>query len=146
MVERQFADLGDKLTTALISGDFGLYASIIVLPFKVTPRDAPAYVMHDLAELQKDFDLYHSIIQTHGVTDIYRHVRQIDLLDDNRALITCTTHIMVRAQRIVDPFETRILVGAHIDSWKIFEIESSEGHINWTLGRGSIAPDGRFST
>lgn len=146
MDEGQFSGLGDRLTKALVSGDFELYAAIIWLPFRVTPRDAETYVLHDLPALQIDFDLSHSIIKTNGVTDIFRHVRQIDQIGENRARITCTTHIMARAQRIVDPFQTRIFVRDRGGLWKIYEIESSEGHINWTLGRSEIAPGGRFPT
>ena len=63
---------------------------------------------------------------------------------DDKMLFTCITHILVRAQRIVEPFQTRMTLHQRPDGWRISEIESSEGHINWTLGKGRISATGRF--
>lgn len=146
MVRRQFENLGDELTKALISGDFSLYARIIDLPFRVAPRDADAYVLADLHALKIDFIAYHGVIAAHGVTDIFRQIRRIEELGPSQARITCTTHIQNDAKRLVEPFETRITVIERRDGWKIQEIESSEGHIKWTLGQVGILDDGNFGT
>lgn len=144
MPQRHFENLGELLTKALISGDFALYAEVMSVPIWIIPREGQAYHLATMADLQRDFDLYHAIIKTHGVTDIYRQILHFDTLAEDRVLFTCMTHIMVRAQRIVEPFETRMTLRRQDDGWRIAEIESSEGHINWTLGRAAISPDQRF--
>ena len=58
--------------------------------------------------------------------------------------MVCLTHILARAHRLVDPFETRMTMVLRADGWRISEIESSEGHIKWTLGRAAISPGGQF--
>lgn len=144
MPERLFQTLGDDLTRALVTGDFDLYAAIMALPLTIAPRDGAPYVLADRAALRADFDLYHSIIKLHGVTDIYREVVEYQPVSDGHIRFHFVTHILVRAQRIVEPFASCMLMVRGADGWRIAEIESSEGHINWTRGRARIAPDGTF--
>lgn len=139
-----FQSIGDQLTRALISGDFDAYAAIVDLPLIIAPRNAQPYVLADLAELEADFRLYHQIVSVHGVTDIFREVQSWDQPAPDQAQIHCTSHIMVRAQRIIEPFETRMTLVLRDGRWRIAEIESSEGHINWTLGRARVTPSGQF--
>ena len=146
MPERAFQELGELLTKALISGDFALYRSILTLPMKFTPRDGPSYTLLDEAALREDFDLYVAIIRLHGVTDIYRQV--LDYVPDgaDRVAVQVVTHILVRANLLVAPFQTRIRLQNGAGGWRIAEIESSEGHLNWTLGRATVSPAGQFET
>ena len=144
MQDRPFSELGDLLTRALIAGDFALYQSILTLPMKFTPRDGKPYVLHDLDALREDFDLYVSIIRLHGVTDIYREIRDHELTGPREMTVQVMTHILVRANRLVDPFRTSFLLRQDADRWRIAEIESSEGHLNWTLGRAVVSQSGRF--
>jgi len=139
-----FQAIGDRLTSALISGDFGLYRSLMILPLRVTPRDGEPYTMHSDDALREDFDLYHKIITMHGVTDIFRDVQRVDLVAPDRAVVTLMTHILQRANRLVDPFAARFHLRCQGDDWRITEIESSDGHINWTLGRASVSDSGQF--
>ena len=146
MPERAFQELGELLTKALISGDFALYRSILTLPMKFTPKDGASYVLTDAAALRDDFDLYVSIIKLHGVTDIYRQVVGIDPVDTDRVAVRMVTHILVRANLLAEPFSSRMLMQNGPDGWRITEIESSEGHLNWTLGRAEISAGGQFET
>lgn len=146
MIDAAFQEIGDRLTRALVGGDFALYRSIMALPLRIAPRLSGEYVLEDEAALRADFELYHQIIGLHGVTDIYREVLGDAALPDGRHQVTCRTHILVRANRLVEPFETRLYLRHDSDGWRITEIESSEGHINWTLGRAVILPGGQFET
>ena len=145
MPEPAFLTLGDLLTKVLITGDFALYQSILTLPVKFLPRQGKVYVLHDEAALREDFELYVSIIRLHGVTDIYRQLLGHDRLDHG-IHVHWMTHILVRGTRLVEPFATRMLVTKDAVGWRIAEIESSEGHLNWTLGRAVVSPDGNFET
>jgi hypothetical protein len=146
MPERAFQELGDVLTTALVSGNFGLYRSIFSLPVRFAPKDGKAYVLTDDAGLREDFELYVSIIKLHGVTDIYRKFLGYDTLEDGAIAVRWTTHILVRARLLAEPFPTRMLLRQVESGWRICEIESSEGHLNWTLGRATVSPDGKFES
>jgi len=146
MAERAFQELAELLTKALISGDFALYRSILILPMKFTPKDGASYILSDEAALREDFDLYVSIIRLHGVTDIYRQVLGYDPAGEGHVVVRVVTHILVRANLLVAPFVPRILLQEAADGWRIAEIESSEGHLNWTLGRASVSPLGVFET
>ena len=146
MAERAFQELGELLTKALISGDFALYRSILTLPMKFTPKDGQSYILLDEAALSEDFDLYVSIIRVHGVTDIYRQFLGCDPVGEGTIIVRVMTHILVRANLLVDPFPTRMVVQEAADGWRIVEIESSEGHLNWALGRASVSPLGAFET
>lgn len=144
MPDRVIAELSDLLTRALLTGDFALYRQILTLPMQFTPRGEKPYVLHTEAELKADFDLYVDIMRLHGVTDIYRKLLGIQSCADG-AQVRWLTHILVRATLLAEPFETRMHVVRRDGGWKIAEIESSEGHIHWTMGRAEIS-DGTFRT
>ncbi len=146
MPQTAFQELGEVLTKALISGDFALYQSILTLPMKFTPKDGASYVLTDEAALRDDFDLYVSIIKLHGVTDIYRQVVGIDPVDGQHVVVRVMVHILVRANLLAEPFPSRMLMQRGSDGWRITEIESSEGHLNWTLGRAGVSAGGQFET
>ena len=146
MEARVFQDIGDRLTKALITGDYALYQSLMVFPLEIVPGDAPAHVMADDADLRADFDLYHEIITLHGVTDIFRDVQQVVPDGPDRVVVWMMIHILQRAYRIVDPIASRFHLRRVGNEWRIARIESSEGHINWTLGRGTVTADRQFKT
>lgn len=145
MPERAFAQIGDRLTTALLAGDFAIYRSLMLLPLVISPRGGLRYVLETEPALFEDFTLYHANIRAHSVTDIFRQPKGLLLPSPGRAELLCLTHIMVKAHRIVDPFETVFHLEDTAEGWRIREIESSEGHINWTLGRAAISPGGTFT-
>lgn len=146
MPERAFQKLGDLLTKALVSGSFDLYKSVLCLPMKFTPKDGKSYILNDEEALRDDFDLYVSIIRLHGVTDIYRQFLSVEPAAPGELYISCLTHILVRANLLTEPFSSRILVQQGPEGWRIKEIESSEGHLHWSMGRAVLTPDGKFET
>lgn len=136
-----FSDIGDSLTKALVSGDFALYRKVMQLPLTITSLGEDTYVLHDEAALQRDFDLYHQVLKLHGVTDIFRELRGV--VDEGNGVqrILCRVHIMARANRLVDPFQSEMLIQLKAGLWRIIEIRSTPDHIDWTLGsaRGGAA-------
>ena len=144
MPAARFSEIGDRLTKGLIDGDFALYRVGMELPLRIAPRDDLPNVLEAEAALRDDFDLYHATIASHGVTDIFRQVLYVEDAAADRQRMVCLTHILARAHRLVDPLETRMTLVLRADGWRISEIESSEGHIKWTLGRAAIGPGGQF--
>ena len=139
-----FRVVGERLTQALISGDFDLYAQVMDLPLRIEPRAGEPYEMKDTAELQTDFDLYHDHIKLHRVTDIHREIQQIDTPDEDHITATVKMNILSDANRVVDPFFSVMHLHRTAQGWRFFLIQSPLGHINWTLGKGRIE-DGSFT-
>lgn len=144
MAAAAFQGIADRLTKALISGDFALYRSLMLLPLRVTPRGAASYVLSQEEDLRADFDLYHQTLTLQGVTDIFRDVQEVTIVAPGEAVIHMTTHIMQRAYRIVEPLLSRFFLRLVGEDWLIFEIESTAGHISWALGRARLTPQGQF--
>ena len=143
MVQQAFGAIGESLTRALLGGDFARFASLFALPCKMTPRGDLSYVIQTEPELRTDFELYRGNLLGRGVTDIFRQILEFTLIDPQHVRVRVLTHIMVRAQRIVEPFETHFFLCEQPEGWRIYQIESSGGHINWSLGRAEIR-DGAF--
>jgi hypothetical protein len=136
-----FSDIGERLTTALVAGDFGLYQQVMDLPLTIVPLGEDPYILADEPALRRDFDLYHNVLKLHGVTDIFREVRGV--FDEGAGVhrIMCRVNIMARANRIADPFMSEMLIRQRAGLWCILEIRSLAAHIGWTLGEDGEAQD-----
>lgn len=144
MPAEAFGDLGELMTKALVGGGFADYAKVMHLPLTIVPIGEPAYVLRDEAALRRDFDLYHSVLKLHGVTDIFREV--LGVHDEGNGLhrVQCRVHILAHANRIAEPFGSEMFIGKATGHWKISEIRSTAGHIGWTLGQAEIGPTRDF--
>ncbi len=129
-----FSHIGDRLTAALIAGDFDRYREVIELPLTIVPTGESPYSLLDETALHRDFLLYHSVLKLHGVTDIFREVRSV--IDEGGGIyrIVCRVHMMVRANRITEPFQSEMLIRQRDGQWRILEIRSLAAHIDWALG------------
>lgn len=143
MPERALGQLSNLLTKSLLSGDFEQYRQLMALPVSFSPREGKPYVLTTVEELKADFDLYVEVIRLHGVTDLYRKLLSISFTAEG-AVARWLTHILVRATLLTLPFETRMRCVHGADGWRIAELESSEGHLKWTMGAGSIT-GGQFT-
>ncbi|MDQ2089903.1 hypothetical protein [Marimonas arenosa] len=143
MPAKVFRELGEHLTRALITGDFDLYRQVMSLPVRIEPRHGKPYVMETAADLKQDFELYHEMVKLHGITDIYREVLESEELENGRVAVTCLVHMLRAAGRAIDPFRAVFHMRETPDGWRFLRIQSSLGHINWTLGQGGIE-DGSF--
>ncbi|TXH97374.1 MAG: hypothetical protein E6Q73_12570 [Pseudorhodobacter sp.] len=134
-----FSEIGDRLTEALVKGDFGLYQTVMELPLTVVPLGEAPYVLADEPALRRDFELYHNVLKLHGVTDIFREVRAVFDDDDDVHRILCRVHIMAHANRIAEPFLSEMRIRPRAGLWRIIEIRSLAAHIGWTLGDNASA-------
>lgn len=136
-----FSSIGDRLTEALVSGDFELYQQVMELPLTIIPVGEAPYVLSDEVSLRRDFDLYHNVLKLHGVTDIFREVRGVSDEGGGVHRILCRVHIMARANRIADPFLSEMRIRSRDGQWRILEIRSLAAHIDWTLGGNGSGQD-----
>lgn len=142
-----FTAVGETLTGALIDRDFPAYRSIFHLPTTVVPRDGAAYTIETDEALRADFELYAQMIALHHVTDIFRVILSQTQTATDRMVVTTQVEMLSHANRVVEPFRTVFSLRHEPDlGWRIERIESSIGHINWTLGRAKITPSRTFDT
>lgn len=134
MDEATFSQIGERLTKALLSGDFDLYRQVMDLPIKIEPMGAVAYTLTDIKGLQADFDLYHLSIKSRRVTDIYRKVKKIEETAEGGFAVTCLMHILAGTERVIDPFLSIMTLQMTPEGWRFNHIQSSLRHIQWTLG------------
>ncbi len=135
MVDGAFQDIGERLTRALLAGDFALYRDLFALPVTITPREGAPYVIADLDALREDFDLYHMVLRTNAVTDIFRDLQDVTQAAPGRAVVRVITHIMEHANRVAEPFETRFFLSDQDGIWRIGAIESAPSHLRWSRGQ-----------
>ena len=140
MDERAFLDLGERLTKALLGGDFVGYRALFGLPVRIAPRGGPAYVLETEEAMRHDFGLYHDVVRVQRVTDIYRRVRRIADLGGGAHRVEVEMHILSGAVRLVDPFMAAFTLIDTTEGPRITAIESALGHIRWTLGEGPLSP------
>ena len=148
-----YAELGEKLSHAILEGDYQSYRRLIGLPLAVSPRNGAPYVLETWEQLEKDFAIYQRNTQLHRVTDIYREQIEADYTAPEEITARFKTHILAGAQELVPPFEQTHVLRKAPDGWVIRKMISSLGHVNWTLGRAEIkqggfvdASPGRFDT
>lgn len=142
MTIEDFAAIGDRLTAALISGDFGLYTLVMALPLQVEPYGAAAYVLETETALSQDFQLYVSALRASGITDIWREVRSVQRLQDGTARVHCRVHLMAHALRVTEPFASEMWLRPQGGSFRISKIIATAAHIDFTLGRTPLGPAG----
>ena len=142
--EPDFAAISEQLNSALLTGDTDAFAKVCALPHRIVPRTGDAYTLHTREELDADMMLFHDALRLHHVTDIFRIQRSITRPTRDRAEIVAEVHLMAGALRLVDPYDITFSLVWQDGSWRISQIESALGHINWTLGRTDLPENGRF--
>ena len=135
MTPEGFSEIGERLTQALLTGDFDLYARVMDLPIRIEPRGGTAYVLETPEALRQDFDLYHKAAHARGVTDIYRRVDEIRVLDGPAWEVHVLMHILAGAMLVADPFRSVMSLHPTDAGPKFLRIQSPLRHIDWTLGR-----------
>ena len=138
MSAREFRELAERLTKALVEGDFAIYGEVMELPLRIEPRDGSPYTLETEAALKEDFELYCNNIRLHGINDIYREVTEVEEPDETHKIVSCLVNLLRRSGRAVDPFHSVMWMRLGADGWRFHRIQSSLGHINWTLGQAGI--------
>lgn len=131
------------MTKALLEADFERYRSVVGLPLKTSPRGGEPYTLETPAALKKDFDLYCDIAKLHRVTDLYRENIEASKTGKDEITASFKLHILCGARQLVQPFTSVHVLKSMPEGWRIRQIISALGHVNWTLGRAEIA-DGIF--
>lgn len=133
-----YRDIGERVTRALVSGAFELFEDAVSLPLKLVPRAGPVQQIDTRENLQRTFEAYHRQGRLHNVTDLYRDVFSAEHTRDDEITVRFRLHILAGATRIVEPFTSTHVLRQTGADWRIAEILTPLGHVNWLLGRGGI--------
>ena len=139
-----FTRLVEDLGAALIAGDFDRYMACVTLPLVVENRAGKDYLFETESALEADFDLYHDVLSTARVTQLIRRILKVEQTSETVILGHFETHMMSNATRIVNPWIAKMQLAMTPHGWRICRIISSLGHINWSVKKGQILPDGSF--
>lgn len=130
--------VGERLTKALVTGDFDIYRQVMDLPITIEPRGGEPVTLTDIDALQADFDLYRMAIKARRITDIYREIKEINQTEEGHFEVVCDLHILSHAERVVEPFESKMTLRKVGDDWRFCHIRSSLRHIQWTRGEAGL--------
>ncbi|WP_395543391.1 hypothetical protein [Neotabrizicola sp. sgz301269] len=135
MTQEAFQVLSDRLSRALETGNAALYRSLVVLPLRVAPRDAPGYVVETQDELDADFAHYRDTIVAAGITDITRElIEVVPEAKGNRLRYAVT--LLRQDEPIGPPHVTELLLVQTATGLKIAEMVSTSTLVDWTRRAG----------
>lgn len=126
-----YAELGERLTQALLTADFGLFRSVVCLPLTMAPRDRTPYHVDTEAALRKMVAAYVSMIRLHRVTDLYRQITATDRTGPGEITVVFQLWVLSGGTRVVAPFVSTHHLLRTSEGWKIGCIEGSLGQTNW---------------
>ncbi len=138
-----YLELGERLTRALLSGDFELYRSVMALPLEVLPRVGKPYRLETEAAMRESFLAYGRMIALHRITDLFRDVRTVERTSPGRFRVVMQLTVLSGGNRVVAPFESTHELCRTEQGWRIERIIGTLGHTNWIFGdEGRIAAQG----
>ena len=133
-----FYEIDRGLSHGLITGEFASYQRHLHMPLVIERIGAATLHLDNPDELRADFQLYHDVMKLHGVTDVFREITDARRHDNGDFTIACTTHIMSRARRVLDPFATEFDLKEVNEKWLVRTIRGTIRHTNWAPGKADL--------
>ncbi len=97
----------DRLSDALIQGDFDTFKDRISLPHQITTETDVIRVATE-AEMKDLFDRFAIMYANQGLTDFVRTVREAQFITPDEIIGTHISHQMRHGQRIMPPYPNRV--------------------------------------
>lgn len=126
-----YAEVGERLTQALLKGDFGLFRSVVALPLRIETRVGKAQRIETDAELRELFECYVNMGRLHRVTDLYRDVQFAEHVAPGELKAVFQLSILSGGTRVVAPFSSTHHLVETSEGWRIRRIEDALGQTNW---------------
>lgn len=133
-----FYEIDRALSEGLITGNFQKYTERMHLPLQVIRVGAPDLNLSTMEELEADFRLYHDVMRLHAVTDIFREITAQKVHENGDITVACITHIMSRANRVLDPFGTEFDLTQVNEKWLVRTIRGTIRHTDWAPGKAGL--------
>lgn len=125
-------DYLDILADAVLRDDWETYASRVRLPFQLITERAAIQVLGE-DELQDGFDAFVDMIRSQRVTHYVRTVTSAAQLSATAISGTYTTEILADGKRVVQPFQSRIIVRLRDGIWQATSISNNIMNPRWPV-------------
>ena len=135
----------NRVSEAILAGDFDAYAVMIDLPYLVHTATADL-LLTKLADLRPTFDTLFQGLKARGITHYERVARAADYADCDRIEGWHHTHILSNGERMANPHSARQTLVRRGDRWLFSEAHYDTIKANhWHLTDADLFshPDGR---
>jgi hypothetical protein len=129
-----YQDALNRVSEAVLAGDFDAYAAMIDLPYLIHTETANLLVT-TREDLRPTFDALHSALRDHGVTHYERVGREADYADRDRIAGWHHTHLISNGVRLNWPHVSRHVLVRRGDEWLFSEAEYAIKADRWPVTR-----------
>ena len=130
-----FENFLNDITRCFTEPDFELWRSRLILPFSIVTKNG-TLVLHDIDELQRNFDLYLKAVEITKVDVIDRSIVSFEHCDDGSILGTFRTRLVRDGMLITDPYTGTALLRRIDGRSQMSSLLNARGHHEWTGIRG----------
>ena len=125
-------DYLDRLSTAVLEGDFDTYADGVALPFTLVTAQK-ALVIDTSQDLQDGFDAYHNMLKSQNATDMIRIVERAERRSETQIAGRYSTNILAVGNRIFDPFQSDMILENQAGDWRAIWISNDMRDARWPI-------------
>jgi hypothetical protein len=130
-----YQDALDRVSAAILAGDFETYAAQIDLPYLIHTETA-RFLVASRPELRPTFQALHETLREQGVTHYERVARAADYVDRERIEGWHHTHLLSHGERVSYPHVSRHTIVRRDGVWLF-----SEAHYQISADRWPVTKD-----
>lgn len=123
MPELRFQEWLDRVERTFFEDDFDGYAAACVLPLTIVTR-AATNVVSDLDGLRTGFEASRDMLRSHGVTDMVRTARDVEMLGEGLIVGRYDTRLLSGSRLIVPSFASSMALKLEEGAWKAALVSS----------------------
>lgn len=141
---RIYQDALNRVSEAVLAGDFDTYAAMIDLPYLIHTQTADLLVSTADA-LRPTFDALHVLLKEQGVTHYERVAREADYADRDRIEGWHYTHLISHGERLSWPHVSRHGLVRRGTTWLFSEAHYSIQSDRWPVTRDELIKQFNFA-
>ena len=124
----------DRMGAAVMAGDYDTYAAGVLLPFRLITEESELVVKTD-AKLREGFDAFRDMLSSQRATNMIRIAEAAEFSGHDALSGLYKTDILRDAQRIFEPFESRIVLrrSAVGGAWRAEVISNAMRNTHWPI-------------
>ena len=131
MTEPEFEDFLEAISVCFIDRDFGVWASLIRLPFTFVTKDGPV-LLSTPDELEVSFNHYLTAMDIMRLDTVVRQPISLEDCKDGTFIGTYRTELLSGGKRATDPYTSSALLHPSDAGWQMSSIMNARGHHEWT--------------
>jgi hypothetical protein len=127
----------DRVSEAVLAGDFDRYAAQIDLPYLIH-TDTARPLVTDREDLRPTFAALHQMLRDKGATHYERVARSADYVHRDRIDGWHHTHMILRGERLNQPHAARQTIVRRGDRWLFSEAHYRIAASRWPVTRDDL--------